>query len=406
MWKKLETRVQIPLGAFNPRFESQAGLESTVFCLGNEPKGKYQRALAGLLNSTTSQNQKLIYEFLEKECLRKGLGDRRKEKYTRIIKKALIQLDERPLSSFCQDDVDNYFYWLKNSDLADDTKDDYWKIFRIFVEWLKPKLHVRDYKLQLKLKRKLPEEILTEEEVKQIIEVAHSTRDKALISLLYHSGCRAGELTGLKIKDLSFDQYGAVIIVNGKTGMRRIRLIEPVTLLAQYLQEHRYRKEPYAPLFYRADKHYKTPLTSTAINNLLKSCAQKAGITKRVYNHGMRHAKATHMSKFLTEQELKVYFGWVRSSTVAVYCHLSGKDIENKLFQMHGIQSDTEKYNSVILKPVSCLRCSFNNDSSAKFCSKCGLVLDVKDSLNLPTSDKDFQMFLLEIYKKWKENKL
>jgi len=95
----------------------------------------------------------------------------------------------------------------------------------------------------------------------------------------------------------------------------------------------------------------------------------------------------------------------VRSSTVAVYCHLSGKDIESKLFQMHGIQNETEKYNSITLKPVACLRCNFNNDSSAKFCSRCGLVLDVKESLSLPTSEKDFQMFLFEMYKRWKEGR-
>ncbi len=337
--------------------------------------------------------------------MKKGLTERRREKYTRIIRKILNFLKERPISNFNQEDVDNYFYWLKQADLSDDTKDDYWKMFRIFVEWLKPDLEVRNYKLQLKMKRKLPEDILTEEEVKQIIEVAYSTRDKALISLLYHSGCRIGELTSLKIKDLTFDQYGAVIIVDGKTGMRRIRLIEPVPLLAQYLQDHRYRKEPYSPLFYRIDKHYKTPLSGTAVNNLLKACAKKVGITKRVYNHGMRHARATHLSKHLTEQELKVYFGWIRTATVSVYCHLSGKDIENKLFQMHGIQTDIQRYNNVILKPVACLRCNFTNDSSAKFCSRCGLVLDVKESLDLPQNpDKDFQMFLLDMYKKWKEN--
>ena len=394
------TRVRIPAGASNPRLLSQSSVNSLL------SSRRYEKALANLLSFTNTENQNILYEFLEKECFRKGLTERRREKYTRILKKILVQLCEKKLSDFVQDDVDNYFYWLKHSNLSDDTKKDYWQMFRIFAEWLNPKLQVRNYKLQVKLRRKLPEEILTEEEVKQIIEAANSMRDKALISLLYHSGCRAGELINIKIKDLTFDQYGAVIIVDGKTGMRRIRLIEPVPLLAQYLQEHRYRKELYAPLFYRGDKHYKTPLSSTAINNMLKSCARRAGITKRVYNHGMRHAKATHLSKHLTEQELKVYFGWVKTSTVSVYCHLSGKDIENKLFQLHGIQPDAEKYNSVILKPVTCLRCNFSNDSTAKFCCRCGLVLDVKDSLGLPQNpEKDFQMFLLEMYKKWKENK-
>ncbi len=175
---------------------------------------------------------------MEKECFKRGLTERRREKYTRILKKVLAFLENRPLSDLNQEDIDTYFYYIKNSDLADPTKEDYWKMFRIFVRWLKPELDFSGYVLKLKKNRKLPEEILTEEEIKQIIEAAYSIRDKALISLLYHSGCRIGELLNIKIKDLTFDQYGAVVIVDGKTGMRRIRLIEPVPLLANWISNH------------------------------------------------------------------------------------------------------------------------------------------------------------------------
>lgn len=55
--------------------------------------------------------------------------------------------------------------------------------------------------------KKLPEELLTEEDVTKLIEAAQHPRDKALVFLLYESGCRIGELLNVKIKNVLFDRF-------------------------------------------------------------------------------------------------------------------------------------------------------------------------------------------------------
>ena len=70
---------------------------------------------------------------------------------------------------------------------------------------------------------KLPEELLTEEEIQKMISSCANLRDRALVSVLYESGCRIGEIGNLRIKDVLFDEYGAKIDVLGKTGARRVR---------------------------------------------------------------------------------------------------------------------------------------------------------------------------------------
>ena len=192
----------------------------------------------------------------------------------------------------------------------------------------------------------------------------------------------------------------------GKTGSRRIRIIEPVPLLAQYMQDHRFRNDPEAPLFYRMDKKTKTFLNSVSLNDLIKNAAKKAGVRKRIYTHLLRHSKATELAKKLTSQELMVYGGWKKLSTVQVYTHLSGADIENKILEINNIRPPNQKYNSVILKPVNCFRCNNQNDATSKFCSRCGAILDVKQSLNLETNTNEFQEFLYELFQKWKANKI
>lgn len=73
-------------------------------------------------------------------------------------------------------------------------------------------------------RRMLPESLLSEEQVAQLINVCRSRRDRAIIAVLYDSGCRIGEIRTMKIKSVSFDKYGARIHVKGKTGARSLRL--------------------------------------------------------------------------------------------------------------------------------------------------------------------------------------
>lgn len=60
-------------------------------------------------------------------------------------------------------------------------------------------------------------------------------RDKVLVSILYESGCRISKILNLKIRNMEFDSYGADLIVKGKTGQHRVRLIDSVPRLMTWL---------------------------------------------------------------------------------------------------------------------------------------------------------------------------
>jgi len=95
----------------------------------------------------------------------------------------------------------------------------------------------------------MPEEVLTEEEIKAIAEAAYTRRDKAFILALYESGARIGEFLPLKLKHISFDKYGAVLRVTGRTGDRRIRLIAFTLALQRWIEEHPAKNNPEAYLW-------------------------------------------------------------------------------------------------------------------------------------------------------------
>jgi ribosomal protein L40E len=198
-----------------------------------------------------------------------------------------------------------------------------------------------------------------------------------LIHVGYESGCRAGELLALRLKDVELDRYGAVIVVRGKTGKRRIRLVESVPDLQLWLRMHPRKGDSGAPLWpSRADGS--RAMTVGRFNHLLRCTARKAGLRKRVYPHLLRHSRATHLAKVLTEAQLREYFGWTRASDIpARYVHLSGRDVDRTLLRHYGIERADES-SAGETSPKECPRCGALNQFDASFCMRCSMPLDAR----------------------------
>lgn len=237
---------------------------------------------------------------------------------------------------------------------------------------------------------KLPEDLLTEEEVNKMVGVCENIRDKTFISLLYESGARIGEILNLRIKHIVFAEWGgAYLMLNGKTGMRRVTVISSVPLLSTYLDMHPSKDKPEHFFFlvkgggiigYRQ-------MTYAGARKMIKEVAVRAGIKKRIHPHLFRHSSATRAAKFLTESQMKEYYGWTGGSDMpCVYVHLSGRDMEDAIKKMHGIKTETQ--DGVKSTIIACVRCKQKNSPGSKFCNKCGLILDLETALKLDQKQK------------------
>jgi len=224
---------------------------------------------------------------------------------------------------------------------------------------------------------KLPEELLTEEEAKSMINAVSNVRDRALISILYESGCRIGEVGSLRIKDVFFDEFGIKINVMGKTGARRIRLVNSTPYLQEWINRHPYNDNSDNYIWIKEDGN---PLSYTRISSILKESGKRAGIKKRIYPHLFRHSRATYLATHLTEAQMKDYLGWTQSSKMAgIYVHLSGRDTDKAILKLSGVEVEEEEKKQE-LTPKKCLRCKTVNEVTNKFCKLCGLVLDKEEA--------------------------
>ena len=293
----------------------------------------------------------------------------------------VTEIDSKNYSEYTRYDfkvvLKMFYKWLLGKD------EDFPKV----IKWLKPKLGNKAHKL--------PEELLTVEEAQKIANSTTNPRDKALILALYESGCRIGELLYLKLKNVQFDNYGVVLIVNGKTGSRRVRIIASAQVLGQWLQEHPDKDNPDAPLWpARLARYQPVPCAYPSILAMLRRASKASGIRKRIYPHLFRHSRATALASKLTEAQMKEYFGWTQGSEMAAtYVHLSGRDVDSTLLQMYSMKDKPiEKEPKLDLK--ICSRCKERNSPTQSFCGKCGNPFDERLVLNDPNKQANGMMNL------------
>ena len=301
-------------------------------------------------------------------------------KLGRFIKKPFQSATKADLIDFLKE-----YSWYKSRSLKVSVKAFYkWlnndKGYPESVSWIKTHGYER---------RKLPEELLTKEDVKALVEAAQNPRDRALIFMLYESGARAGEILGIRIKHVNFDKYGAQVMLDGKTGMRRIRLIDCIPDLKLWLNHHPRAADPDAPLFieFRSSGFMGNHAT---LLHIIRAAKERAGIKKRIYPHLFRHTRATHLASDFTEQELKVIFGWTGGSKMpATYVHLSGADVDNKMLEKRGMIEKEDKQEQGILEFKACPNCKEKNTAVAKYCNICGLPMGNKEIMQVEMKKLD-----------------
>lgn len=365
----------------------------------------------------SKENKNLILEFAN-NCLARGLTKLRVRKYLFHLKRIAQEL-KKPFDKADRKDIERIINWLNETEYSPNTQADFRVAMKVFYKYLEAEklgITIRELEMQRKepqivswfssrikkIDKRLPDQLLTQDDILALIKSAPNIRDKAFIATLYESGARIGEIGTLKIKHISFDEYGIKASLSGKTGSRTIRLITCCKYLTDWINQHPHKDNKESPLW--VGNTTKELLNYTSLSKLLKVARKRAGINKPINPHSFRHARATELAQHFTEQQLKNYLGWTAGSDMAsVYVHLSGKDMDNAMLSMHGLmpkKSDEEPK----LMPKKCLVCGELNDPTASFCIKCRTALTLQIAINEDVQ-KEIKNKELEIKMKILESK-
>jgi site-specific recombinase XerD len=168
-----------------------------------------------------------------------------------------------------------------------------------------------------------PIEVLSQAEINAMVRACGASRTglrkRAMIALLYRGALRASEAMALFPKDVDGD--GTIRILRGKGSKARTIQIDPgaTAIVEQWLATRRdLGIGPQVPILCTLDGK---PLHYTSAGRTLRRLAKKAGITKRVHPHGLRHSRAyeMHMVERIPILVISKFLGHSSVASTAVY---------------------------------------------------------------------------------------
>ena len=209
-----------------------------------------------------------------------------------------------------------------------------WTSLKLFLRFLEKegilKANVAELWESPKLKAALPT-VLTEDEVRVLLEGCGNVFDRAILEFLYATGIRVSELCNLNL----FDVDETTLRVKGKGGKERIVPIalRTVQVLDQYLLKRKKEIRENPPLFIN---NRGKRISRQFVWTLVKLYAEKAGINKQVSPHTLRHSYATHLLENGADLRIiQELLGHSNISTTDRYTHISNKHLRSAFDKFH-----------------------------------------------------------------------
>jgi integrase/recombinase XerD len=170
--------------------------------------------------------------------------------------------------------------------------------------------------------------VLTVEEISRLLAAPNTdaplaVRDRALLEFAYATGVRVSELVGIKLQDVSFEDR--VVRVFGKGAKERLvpfgkTALGVVALYAREIRPTVDRGKGRGVLFLNARG---TPLSRVGAWGIIKAAARRAGLTKRVTPHTLRHTFATHLLEGGADlRAVQEMLGHADLATTQIYTHV------------------------------------------------------------------------------------
>lgn len=181
-------------------------------------------------------------------------------------------------------------------------------------------------------------EVLSYEEIESLLDAPDEkspigSRDKAILEILYACGLRVSEICSLKIYDVD-DEYVRVL---GKGRKERVVPIarKAVEAIDHYLHSYRslFDSEKEQALFV---SQRGKPMDRISVWKIIKAYAKKAGITKNISPHTLRHSFATHLLDNGADlRVIQEMLGHSSISSTDRYTHISKSHLQKSFEAFH-----------------------------------------------------------------------
>lgn len=305
-----------------------------------------QLAKQGPVKPTIGQTESYCEDFiayLTNEC---HLAANSVAAYRRDMRRFLQWLEGRRIASLRIKDLSQYVSWLSQHSLAPSSVARHVVALRTFYKYLQLEGVVRDNPAELlttqKMWQRMPG-VLSPAQVESLLNAprpsdSYCVRDRALLEVMYATGCRASEACGLTLQDINLKAKH--LKCEGKGGKQRMvplggRAIEAINV---YLRDSRpelvrlARTTPTALFLSRTGQ----ALDRVQLWRLIKRYAQRVGISAEISPHSLRHSFATHLlAGGAGLRQVQEMLGHANIQTTQIYTHVDHSRLQKVHKQFH-----------------------------------------------------------------------
>lgn len=290
-------------------------------------------------------------QFLEYIEIERGRAVKTIENYDHYLTRFFEWAQIKDVSQITEEKIREFRLWLNRQPgvsgaMKRRTQNYYLIALRAFLKFLRKREIpcISPERIEL---AKLPErslDLITNVELERLIGSTtgageKSLRDRAILELLFSTGLRVSELCSLNSDiDLTRDELS----VRGKGDKVRVVFISPSAKEAvrEYMKK---RKDMEEALFVNVSAEDKTSkkkparLTPRAVQMMIKTYAAKAGITKKVTPHVLRHSFATDLlSNGADIRSVQALLGHASINTTQIYTHVTDAHLREVHKKFHG----------------------------------------------------------------------
>lgn len=301
---------------------------------------------SGSSAKSSRPNQTIREEFLEYlrgEC---HLAPNSIAAYGRDLQRFFEWLGNRSLDRIAVGDLTDYMGWLQRANLAPSSMSRNVVAVRTFFKYLQLEGIVVENPAELlaaqKMWQRMPG-VLSRREVDLFLSAPRKSdsfwqRDVAMLEVLYATGCRASEVCGLRVRDLSLAQRH--LRCEGKGGKQRMVPIgtKAIDAIERYLDEVRSdladkALHPPEELFLSRGGR---PLDRIQLWRLVKRYARRAGIDSKISPHSLRHSFATHLLAGGADlRQVQEMLGHASIQTTQIYTHVEHSRLKKVHQEFH-----------------------------------------------------------------------
>lgn len=255
-------------------------------------------------------------EFIQKLEINKYAASTAKT-YIHNFEVFMAHFKNRELLSINERDISNYLQELVQLGKSDTYVNQMINSVKFYYEIVLG-MPNRFYSIDRPRKTERLPEVLSTGEVKILIDSIANLKHKCIVQLLYSSGLRRAELLSLKPEHIDSKRM-VIRVVHGKGGKDRFTLLSSVLLdnLRKYFKEER-------PKEYLFEGKRGAQYSATSVRKVIARAARKAGLSKKVTPHMLRHSFATHLLEAKTDlRYIQSLLGHSSIKTTEIYTHVA-----------------------------------------------------------------------------------